>query len=237
MPRKWYEAQVVEIIQESPQTKRFFLDVGEAFEFRAGQFVVTDLPIGEKRLQRWRSYSLANSPSEKQLEMCIVRLGEGAASNYFHNDVKIDDTIKFKGPEGTFCLPEKIEHDLILICTGTGLAPFRSMLLDIQDRNIDHHQIHLIFGSRTHKDILYKSELEQMSADNPNFHYHIALSREPYEGKQGYVHEIYMDSSFKVGKDAHYYICGWSQMIDDAVANLIIKKGIDKSRVHYELYG
>jgi len=237
MPRKWYEGKVTNIIQESPQTKRFFLEVDEEFEFRAGQFIVTDLPIGEKRLQRWRSYSIANISSHKEIELCIVRLGEGAASNYFHDDIKLGDTVKFKGPEGTFCLPDTIDHDLVFVCTGTGLAPFRSMLLDIMDRNIKHHNIHLIFGTRTQNDILYKEELEKLARDNPKFHYHIALSRETYNGYQGYVHDIYMSDNFLVGEKVHYYICGWSRMIDDAVANLIIKKGIDRKQVHYELYG
>lgn len=245
MPKKWYDSKVVKIQDESPTTKRFWIEVEEPIEFKAGQFVTMDLPIHEKRLKRWRSYSIANPPDKTNLlEFCIVYLEGGLASEYFFKEVQINTPIKFKGPAGVFTLPEKIEKDLILICTGTGVAPFRSMILDILHERKIHQNIHLIFGTRFSNGILYQKEFEKLEKEMPNFKYSIALSREEplplLNGttvKKGYIHQIYLEDYRDNRIDVDFYICGWKNMVDEAVDNLINELGYDKSQVHYELYG
>jgi CDP-4-dehydro-6-deoxyglucose reductase len=242
MPVKWYHGKVIQIEDASSTTKRFWVEVPpeENLTFKAGQFVVMDLPIGEKRLQRWRSYSIANPPKEngKVLEFCIVRLENGAAGTYFFEEVEIGTKIKFKAPDGNFCLPEKIDHDIVMVCTGTGVAPFRSMLWDIHINKIPHQKIHLIFGTRTESSILYRDEFIELQKLLPNFKYDIALSREEVENTfHGYVHQIYLDQYKDLNDQTKFYLCGWSKMIDDAVANLLIKMKARNDQVIYELYG
>ena len=240
MPR-WHEAIIQDISQLTPNVRSFRLKVPELekFEFQAGQFVTFDLPIGDKRLQRWRSYSIASAPgSDNALELCIVRSAEGLGTRYLFEEVGPGDTLKFKGPDGAFFLPENIQKDIVLICTGTGVAPFRSMLLDIQQRKIPHRNIHLIFGTRTEADILYRDEFEALVKTLPGFRYDVALSREPdWLGWKGYVHQIYTHHYAEKRPDVQFYLCGWSNMIDEAVAELIVKLGYDRTQVVYELYG
>ncbi|NJL76697.1 MAG: hypothetical protein HC892_18430, partial [Saprospiraceae bacterium] len=117
----------------------------EIVSFKAGQFVTMDLPIHEKRLKRLRSYSIASAPSNDNiLEFCIVQLEGGMATNYFFNEVNVGTSILFKPPSGVFILPEPITKDLVFICTGTGVAPFRSMLFDIFNHKKPHQKLHLI---------------------------------------------------------------------------------------------
>ncbi|MEO6037987.1 MAG: FAD-binding oxidoreductase, partial [Saprospiraceae bacterium] len=135
MPTLWYDGIVKKIDLLAPNVRRILLEVptGEPFDFQAGQFITLDLPIGDKRLQRWRSYSLANPPDGTNvLELCVVRSPEGTGSRYLFEQTEPGTTLRFKGPDGGFVLPETIERDLVFICTGTGVAPFRSMLLDLQ---------------------------------------------------------------------------------------------------------
>lgn len=248
MPWKWYDSTIVRIEDETPNTKRFWVEVPEesSIDFKAGQFVTMDLPIHEKRLKRWRSYSIANHPDgSNQLEFCIVRLDGGAGTEYLFEEVNVGSPIRFKGPDGTFVLPEKTDFDLVFICTGTGVAPFRSMLWDLHLRKKPHRNLHLIFGTRYADGLLYRREFEELMEKIPNFRYSAALSREedltkydfPFEVYNGYVHQIYKRYYDQKRSDVHFYICGWSNMIDDAVANLIVKMGYDKSQIHYELYG
>lgn len=248
MPWKWYDSKVVRIEDESPTTKRFWLEVeGETeIPFQAGQFVTMDLPIHEKRLKRWRSYSIANAPDGiNVLEFCIVHLEGGGATQYFFEEVRIGTSIRFKGPDGTFVLREPLDKDLVLICTGTGVAPFRSMIQDIVQQKKAHRKIHLIFGTRCANSILYREEFENLQKTLPDFRYSVALSREPainaadfsFDVHAGYVHQVYLKDYQIARPDVDFYICGWSNMIDDAVANLLVEMGYDKSQVHYELYG
>ena len=239
MAWKWYDSKVVQIEDASPNTKRFWVETDENIAFKAGQFVTMDLPISDKRLKRWRSYSIANPPDNtNQLEFCIVNLEGGAASQYLFNEVVVDTPIRFKGPSGTFTLPDSISKDLVLICTGTGVAPFRSMIHEIIQNDIPRKNIHLIFGTRYESGILYRDEFEKIAGDHEWFSYDVALSREDsWDGHKGYVHDIYMQKYGDSPHEKDYYLCGWSAMIDDAVANLIVKMKVDKSRIHYELYG
>lgn len=248
---KWYDAQIVDIQQQSPTTRLFSLRVDAPIDFTAGQFVTMDLPISDKRLKRWRSYSIANAPKtphtegvpedESTLEFSIVNAAESSTggSRYLFEEATIGTTIRFKGPDGTFTLRESsVDKDLVFICTGTGVAPFRSMIWDIYKRQLPHKNIHLIFGGRTEGDILFREEFAFLEKNLPNFRFDAALSRAPnWTGPKGYVHPVYTEGYKNVRSDVHFYICGWSKMIDDAVAKLIIELGYDKSQVFYELYG
>lgn len=236
----WFETPVVKIENAAPNVRRFWLERPAEFDFRAGQFITFDLPIGEKRLARWRSYSLANAPGDGLglLELCIVRTDPGAATKHFFEDVEPGTVLRWKGPEGTFCLPETLDRDLVFVCTGTGVAPFRSMLLDLKASRKPHGRLHLIFGTRQESGILYREEFEQMRAELPDFQYDIALSRQPdWAGWQGHVHQVYLEKYAQLRPDVQFYLCGWSQMIDEAVANLLLKLKVDRSQILYELYG
>lgn len=241
----WYNGQVIKTADASPVTRRFWVEIQPEegkevkFSFKAGQFVTMDLPIHEKRLNRWRSYSIANAPDDSNiLEFCIVRLENGLATNYLFDEIKVGSSLRFKGPEGTFVVKEPIERDMVMICTGTGVVPFRSMLWDIFYKNIPHRNIHLIYGTRHADNILYRDEFEFMTQEMPGFKYDIVLSKEEnWSGYKGHVHQVYLDSYKEPRPDRHFYLCGWSNMIDEAVANLLIQLRYDRTQVHYELYG
>lgn len=241
MPTTWYEGIVRKTVALTPNVRAFHLEVPElaSFNFQAGQFITFDLPLGDKRLQRWRSYSIANAPEgTNMLELCIVRSPQGVGSQYLFDNVREGDSLKFKGPEGGFVLPQTIEKDLVLICTGTGVAPFRSMILDLKNRGLAHRDVHLIFGTREEKDILYRDEFEALGRDMAGFRYDIALSRQSeWTGWKGHVHQVYMDRYQKARPDVAFYLCGWSSMIDEAVANLLLKLGYERNQIHFELYG
>lgn len=237
----WYDATVNRIETIAPDVRSFWLEVSgvERFDFEAGQFITFDLPIGEKRLQRWRSYSIANAPDGANvLELCIVRSNEGAGTHYLFDEVGVGDSLRFKGPDGGFVLPEVIDHDLVFISTGTGVAPFRSMLHQLQRSGKPHKGLHLIFGTRYESGILYRTEFEAMVRTLPGFRYDVALSREEnWSGHRGHLHPIYLEQYRETRPDVVFYICGWSNMIDEAVANLIVQLGYDRGQVRFELYG
>ncbi|MEZ4965581.1 MAG: FAD-dependent oxidoreductase [Saprospiraceae bacterium] len=241
MPTTWYNGYITKLEPIAPNVRQFWLEMPEisTFEFKAGQFVTMDLPVGEKRQQRWRSYSIANAPDGSNvLEFCIVRSEDGIGTKYLFDDISTGSALRFKGPDGAFVLPDTIDKDLVFICTGTGVAPFRSMLHDLQKSGRLHKNIHLIFGTREEAGILYRSEFEALEKSMPGFKYDAALSRQPdWPGYKGYVHQIYLEQYKEVRPDVHFYICGWGNMIDDAVANLIVRLGYDRTQIHYELYG
>jgi ferredoxin-NADP reductase len=235
---EWQIGKVVNIIDETPNTRRFFIETQskENFIFLPGQFVTLDLPIHEKKNKRWRSYSIASPPTKSNIfELVIVLVEDGSGTNYLFKNIKPGDELTFSGPAGVFTLPQDLEKDYFMICTGTGIAPFRSMLQYIYQQQIPAKHIHLIFGTRTKQDLLYYKEMTELDKIMLNFSYHPILSRENWEGQTGYVHDVYKQL-INEERDAHFLLCGWKNMIDDTRHNLA-EMGFDKSQIHYELYG
>jgi ferredoxin-NADP reductase len=251
-PVTWYPLQLKQIIKETNTTWRFFFDLisDEIFNYSAGQFLTCDLPTGEKRAQRWRSYSIANANQKNnEIEFCISYKKDGPASEYLFNQIKKGESFKCKGPEGNFILPAKEYKHLFLICTGTGFAPFRPMLQEIPMNVHRFESIDLIFGTRKKTDLIYQDDITNWNRQIENFQSHICLSREPVSANsqqdgllyyEGYVHDVYKNILNKKSypkESCLFMICGWSEMIDQAVLTLFSELGFSREQIRFELYG
>ncbi len=237
----WLEAEVIRIQDESPSTRRFWFQVHgvSRFTFKPGQFVSLDLPIHEKKNKRVRSYSIASAPDDTNVfELVIVLVEDGLGTPYIWKNFIVGSKVPVRGPLGHFTLPEVIDQDLCFVCTGTGIAPFRSMVHYLHQNNIPYQNVYLIFGCRMREDILYREELTQLASVMPNFHYHYSCSREKpedFDGHIGYVHTCY-EHFFADKRPAHFYLCGWRNMLNEARTRLQAM-GYDKSSIHVEIYG
>jgi ferredoxin-NADP reductase len=252
----WRTGTVIRMEDETPTTRRFWIRVDELerFDFQPGQFVTLDLPIHEKPNKRWRSYSIASWPDDSNVfELVIVLLEGGAGTTWLFEQVQIGTQLTLRGPQGVFTLPDPIDRDLFLICTGTGIAPFRSMAHHLVTNNIPHQNIYLIFGCRTFGDALYAPELKELAGNVSSFRYITTYSREEIANqdqwnRKGYVHQAYEeicrenmsrsveDPEQTIVKPAYFYLCGWRNMIDEAKQR-ILDLGYDKKSIHLELYG
>jgi ferredoxin--NADP+ reductase len=109
------------------------------------------------------------------------RLFLGVASNYLC-DLKPGDKVTLTGPSGKrFVLPRRpAEHDYVFFATGTGIAPFRGMLLDLLEARVPSRII-LVMGAAYATDLLYHGDLLRLQEQHPNFSYLTAISRERQE--------------------------------------------------------
>lgn len=241
MLQPWRTGIVIDIKEETSATRRFFIQIPEveSFDFVPGQFVTLDLPIHEKKNKRWRSYSIASWPDGTNvIELVIVLLEGGAGTTYLFNEVKTGSELLLRGPQGVFVLPHEIDRDLFFICTGTGVAPFRSMVHHIKRNDIAHKNIYLIFGTRLIPDCLYYNELKNVERELNSFYYIPTFSREAESAgvRRGYVHSVYEEIVSEKKPYAYFYLCGWKNMIDEAKER-ILRLGYDKKDIHLELYG
>jgi ferredoxin-NADP reductase len=235
---QWQNGTVIRLEEATPGTRRYWLQLADTdnFHFAPGQFVTFDLPIHEQRNKRWRSYSIASMPDGSNIvELIISFVPGGPASEYLFNEVKEGSVLTLRGPQGVFVLPAQLDKETYLICTGTGIAPYRSMLLYIAHHNITHQPIHLIYGTRHQSGLLYSDEMRQLEQKIPDFSYHPVLSRDQWEGRTGYVHNVYEELCLEK-KPSNFMLCGWKEMIDEA-RHRIQALGYDKKNIHLELYG
>lgn len=234
----WRKGIVTRIAEEGPATRRYWIEVTDTdnFDFKPGQFVTLDLPIDDRPNKRVRSYSIASCPDGSNVfELVIVLLEGGLGTTYIFKEIQVGSEFTFRGALGVFTLPDQLNKDIFLICTGTGIAPFRSMMQYVNRHNIPHQDIYLIFGCREKCNLLYYDEMLNLVQAVPQFHYVPTLSRQEWEGKTGYVHSIYEELVQKK-QDAQFYLCGWKNMIDEAKQR-IIAAGYDRKAIHQELYG
>lgn len=234
----WRTGVVIKIENETADTKRFWIQVPELenFDFTPGQFVTLDLPIHEKPNKRWRSYSIASWPDGTNVfELVIVLDKNGLGTPYLFNNISVGSELTFRGPQGVFTLKYPLENDLVMICTGTGIAPFRSMVNYLHLHNTERKNIYLVFGCRTKDTLLYYNELKELETKMPGFTYIPTLSREQWEGRSGYVHPVYEEICADK-RPINFFLCGWKGMIDEAKAR-ITAMGYDRKAIHQEIYG
>jgi CDP-4-dehydro-6-deoxyglucose reductase len=240
--QSWQNGKVIRIKDETASTKRFWIELTEttSFDFKPGQFVSLELPIHEQQSKRSRSYSIASAPDGTNVfELVIVLMEGGLGTSYLFTEAVVGTEFPVKGPMGHFTLSEIITSDIFMVCTGTGIAPFRSMVQHIHHNNIPHKDIYLIYGTRKCIDGLYLEEMFDLKQKLPGFHFIPTFSRETNveEGQcVGYVHAVYEQLLEEKNDEAQFYLCGWRDMINDARQRLQ-ERGVDKKMIHFELYG
>ena len=227
------KARLIESHDLAPEIKHFTFDVPEVEQlpYLPGQFVSFSREFGDKKLTR--AYSTASPPNGNQFELCLNRVQDGLFSPYLFS-MKPGDTVEMKGPLGYFTW--RYPHsDSILVATGTGVAPLRSMLKAYLEAGGDR-EMTLVFGVRYERSLLYRSEFQEMQQRYRNFHFLPVLSRPEHEwtGLSGHVQPHVLQVLDK-RQDMDVYICGLKAMVDDMRSRLK-ELGLDRKHIVFEKY-
>ena len=201
------------------------------FYFVPGQFVSLTQTIGGREMTR--AYSIASPPDKNRFALCLNRVQDGVFSNWLFT-LKPGDSVETSAPLGYFVLRNP-QRDAIFVATGTGIAPFRSMLHAWLGQD-DPRQLTLIFGVRYEHALMYRTEFEELARKHANFHFLPTLSRpdESWKGRTGHVQKHLLEA---IGerRDLDIYICGLKLMVDD-VRGMLKGMGFDRKQIIYEKY-
>ncbi|XP_073142478.1 ferredoxin--NADP reductase, leaf-type isozyme, chloroplastic [Henckelia pumila] len=203
-----------------------------------------------------RLYSIASSAlgdfgDSKTVSLCVKRLvytndqGEivkGVCSNFLC-DLKPGSEVKITGPVGKeMLMPKDPNANIIMLGTGTGIAPFRSFLWKMFFEKHEDYKFNglawLFLGVPTSSSLLYKEEFEKMQEKfSDNFRLDFAVSREQVnaKGEKMYIQTRmaeYAEELWEMLKkdNTYIYMCGLKGMekgIDDIMVSLAAKDGID----------
>ncbi len=194
-------------------------------DFKAGQFV--SFEVMHPRLHRpvTRPYSIVSPPSRPEFITLLFNLVPGGPGSTYLFSLRTGDETRFKGPAGAFYVRDDPARDLLFVATGTGIAPFRSMIEDRLERGFER-RITLYWGLRSERDVYYQNELDPLAKRHPNFAFVITLSRPQaqWTGEIGRVTKLVEERVTSV-KNLAVYLCGNSGMIAD-VSALVNKKGL-----------
>lgn len=266
-----YNATLVER-KDTHETLAIFkikLDCGEELDFKPGQFTTLGLidpdapppnpnsPAAKRRrgpkLIR-RSYSIANTMQARSpLDFYVVRVDEGKFTHLLWKLKPGDPLFMDPKVKGTFTLDDiPADKNLVMIGTGTGIAPFWSMLNTYRDTG-KWRKLILLDGCRHIKDLGYYDAITKIAEEDDSIIYLPTVTREPDEspwtGQRGRVHNIIEPKTFlKLAgikldpKQCHVLLCGSPQMIDQATENLSKLGFVTHDRnhpdgnIHFERY-
>jgi benzoyl-CoA 2,3-epoxidase subunit A len=253
----------------SSDVHHIILDFGAvAFPVLEGQSIGIVPPGADAngRPHAMRLYSICSArdgerPNTNNLALTVKRVAEprpdgsvlrGVASNYLC-DLALGDAVQVIGPFGaTFLMPDDAEADIVMICTGTGAAPFRGFTE--RRRRLASHghgRLHLFFGARTPEELPYFGPLQKVPA--ALLDQELVFSRLPGQAKEYVQHRMRRraaDLAALLRKDGtHVYVCGLRGLeegVEAAFAEIAAAHGLDwpalratmrgQGRYHVETY-
>lgn len=249
MPDAWnrkekpLRARLIESAEIAPNVRHFLFDVPDrdAFSFAPGQWVSLSAVLEGEEITR--AYSLASAPSgDNRFELCLNRV-EGGRFSPFLFDLKPGDFVDVRDPMGDFVLRDPV-RETVFVATGTGVAPFRSMLhARLKHAHMKHARpkqdappFTLLLGVRYEQDLLYRQEFETMARDDPQFRFLPTLTRpEPgWTGRAGRV-QTHLTELLGERRDLDVFVCGMRAMVDD-VRRILKEMGFDRKQIRYERY-
>jgi ferredoxin/flavodoxin---NADP+ reductase len=213
-------------------------------DFVPGQFIQLGLPCGggesdaPEKLDK-RAYSIASPPTDKEAFELLIALVPGGQLTPSIWDLRADDSCWIDPrPLGSFTL----EHvppgkDLVLVATGTGIAPYVSMLRSYALGRPLHRpdrwqRCVLVHGARRASDLAYAEEIRALCAVDPSLAFHPTLSREPelshWSGLRGRVQSVLsgelghpLPDTLLHPERCHVFLCGNPSMIEEVRAMLV----------------
>lgn len=229
MPQE-LQCTVSEVCPLTPTVFRIQFTTEPGFSFEAGQYVSIVVPgLGPGGRDLRRPYSISSPTQSRTIELCIKTVPGGPGSQWI-GQRKAGDTFKAFAPYGSFTLKTPPERELVFLATGTGISPFRSMILS----RPTPRPVTVLIGVSTPDELLYQAELSKQ----PGVAYIPCVSQPnaAWTGYQGritsYLRERFETSQIQV---SDFYACGNGAMIDEAKA-LLLERGLTPDRFLREIY-
>jgi ferredoxin-NADP reductase len=207
----------------------------EDFTFTPGQFISVAEHVNGKEIVR--AYSIASPRGGNRFQLCLNHVPDGLVSTYLFQ-LNPGDEIEISEPLGYFTFRHPGRR-AVFVATGTGIAPFRSMLLDHLPKT--HSHITLLFGVRYEEGLLYRNEFECLAQQFKTFRFMPTITRptESWKGLAGRVQQ-HLDEALAIRtpeelNTVDVYICGLKEMVDD-VRKELKQRGFDRKQIIYEKY-
>ncbi len=210
----------------------------EHFTFKAGQFVLFDVPLIETPADiQPRAYSIASAPADPELLFAIQLKPGGRASAWVEHVVSEGSVISAKGPFGFFTIDPESKHQLVLLATGAGVVPFRSHIRWLLLEEKSSMPIRLVFGGRHEENLFWMNEFRELARVHPHFHFHPSLTQPSAEwkGEEGRVQAV-CERLIADFSNVNLYVCGSPAMVADVKKTALDVWHMEKKNVHTEGY-
>jgi len=222
--------------QESSVITSFYFeptDGGTVPQFEAGQFITLLLEIDGKSVRR--NYSLSDAPGTGYLRISVKREPHGLVSNFLHNKLSLQDTVKITHPSGDFVLRNN-DKPLVLVTGGVGITPAISMLNVAASSGRDIHFIHAALNSDVHA---FKDHVDQLAVTHDNIaplYVYSEPSDQCRPHAEGFISQQLIAAQLPDDRDVEYYFLGPKPFMGAAFA-IAKQLGVPEDQVHFEFFG
>lgn len=220
MPPIQYKAVVQDAKQLTHDVRELTFKIqGPAdWDYKAGQYVSFFCPREGNPKPIARMYSLCSNPTEKGVAKVVYNYVGGPGTKFLQA-LQVGQAVEFKGPYGHFVLKQDSSRHAVFIATGTGIAPFKSMVEEELAKG-NRRNFTILWGVRNLRDIYYKEAFEALAQKFPNFKFHLTLSQETaWGGLCGRV-TAHIKDLFPSVDNIEVYLCGSDAMIQDVTTQL-----------------
>lgn len=218
LPARKMPARVQKLERLSPDVMAVTLQLpaNDPFTFLAGQFVEILLPNGARR-----SYSMANAPTAGNgpcIELHIRHMPGGLFTDQVFSTLKERDILRLEGPHGGFFLRDDVQTPIVLLASGTGFAPIKAILEQMQAKGTERPTT-LYWGGRRPHDIYQDAWVRELQLAMPHLRYvpvvSDALPEDAWSGRTGFVHlAVLQDNPTLAGHQV--YACGAPVVVESA---------------------
>lgn len=223
---------------ETPRAATLAFDVTGWPGSMAGQHVDVRLTAEDGYVAQ-RGYSIASPPGGTTVDLTVERLDDGEVSPFLVDGLRIGDALELRGPIGEyFTWTADRAAPLQLIAGGSGVVPLMSML---RHRAAEGSltPARLLLSARTIDDVLYRAELDRLTADS-GVCIDVVLTRQApddWTGRRGRIDAAYLEHrAFGPDERPDVYICGPTSFVE-AVASVLLRGGHAFGRVKTERFG
>ncbi len=241
---KFHKIKVLDIYKETDDCSVITFDIpsniSEEFNFRQGQHLTLKADIDGEDTRR--SYSLCSSPIDKEWKVAVKRIPGGKFSTFVNNTLKAGDMLELMAPSGAFGVNiSKEAKTYIAFVAGSGITPVLSMIKTHLEME-PHAKFKLFYLNQTVKSIIFKEEIEQLRNQffgRFEIFYFLTKEHRDIELLNGRFTSEKLQEIFSklldVSDVSEAFLCGPEKMIF-LVLDELVKAGMPKEHVHYELF-
>lgn len=224
--------RVLESTRVTPTVHSVKFEKPPGFHFAPVQFCGVELSTKQGPIEY--PMSLACSPTRPYLEFG-ARVSDSPWKVAFA-ELRPGDDAEVDGAYGHFVLDEA--SSAVLVAGGIGVTPLKGMAEYAADRRLPI-DLRLVYSNRTPEEIVYRSELDDLTRQNPRFDVLHTLTRTPegssWSGRRGRIDADLLRAASHGLSEPIYYVCGAPGMVQETYRNLL-RLGVDADRVRYEVF-
>jgi CDP-4-dehydro-6-deoxyglucose reductase len=209
------------------------LPANDSFQYKAGQYIEFLLRDGARR-----SYSMANAPQGNSVELHIRHMPGGKFTDHVFGSMKEKEILRVEGPHGSFYLREESDKAIVMVASGTGFAPIKALLEQMESAG-STRPVALYWGGRRPADLYMDGWVKEFQNRMPSLRYvpvvSDALDEDQWTGRVGFVHQAALED-FQDMREYQVYACGAPIVVESARRDFVAHAGLPPEEFYADAF-